>query len=40
MMDNGIGIDFLSLSQPPLHSVPLFLIDCSEEGSPDFYEVP
>jgi len=29
MMDNGIGLDFVSLSQPPLHVVPLFLVDCS-----------
>lgn len=40
MLDNGTGIDFLSLSQPPLHSVPLFLINCSEENTSDFYEVP
>lgn len=25
MMDNGIGMDMLSLSQPPLHTVPLFI---------------
>jgi len=25
MMDNGIGMDLLSLSQPPLHTVPLFI---------------
>lgn len=41
MMDNGIGMDFISLSQPPLHTVPLFLIECSNEnGTKDFYEVP
>lgn len=28
MMDNGIGLDFISLSSPPLHSVPLFLVNC------------
>lgn len=28
MMDGGIGLDFISLSQPPLHTVPLFHIDC------------
>jgi DEP domain-containing protein 5 len=32
MMDNGIGMDFISLSQPPLHTVPLFLIECSNEN--------
>jgi hypothetical protein len=25
MMDNGIGMDMLSLAQPPLHTVPLFI---------------
>ena len=40
MMDTGIGLDFISLSQPPLHSVPLFLLDCKEEGLGDFYVVP
>ena len=25
MMDNGIGMDLLSLAQPPLHTVPLFI---------------
>lgn len=25
MMDNGIGMDLLSLSQPPMHTVPLFI---------------
>ena len=29
MMDSGIGLDFVSLSQPPLHVVPLFLVDCT-----------
>ena len=28
MMDTGIGIDFVSLSQPPIHTVPLFHVDC------------
>lgn len=37
MMDSGIGLDFISLSSPPLHSVPLFLVT-SNNG--DFYEVP
>ena len=40
MMDTGIGLDFISLSQPPLHFVPLFLFDCKEEGLGDFYVVP
>ena len=40
MMDTGIGLDFISLSQPPLHHVPLFLLDCKEEGLGDFYVVP
>lgn len=40
MMDNGIGMDFISLSQPPLHTVPLFLVECNEYGMMDFYEVP
>ena len=40
MMDTGIGLDFISLSQPPLHFVPLFLFCCSEEGLGDFYVVP
>lgn len=25
MMDNGIGMDMISLSSPPLHSVPIFI---------------
>jgi hypothetical protein len=40
MMDNGIGLDLVSLSQPPLHSVPLFHVDCFELGLNDFYETP
>ena len=42
MMDSGIGLDFISLSQPPVHSVPLFLISCTDEDFQiaDFYEVP
>eukprot|EP00605_Chrysophyceae_sp_TOSAG23-4_P001340 GSChrysophyteH1.ASY1.ANO1.1457.1 assembled CDS len=42
MMDSGIGLDFVSLSQPPLHVVPLFL-DSTASASvdvKDFYEVP
>ena len=34
-------MDFISLSQPPLHTVPLFLVECNHEiGLKDFYEVP
>ena len=48
MMDSGIGLDFVSLSQPPLHAVPLFEVDCSDmEGFDEnsrsglhFYETP
>lgn len=40
MMDQGIGLDLVSLSQPPLHHVPLFLVDCGQSAHGDFYEVP
>ena len=40
MMDSGIGCDLVSLSQPPLHIAPLFLIDCKDEHEEDFYEQP
>ena len=47
MMDGGIGIDLVSLSQPPMHVVPLFQIDCQGLASTapgseisDFYEMP
>jgi nitroreductase len=30
MMDSGIGLDFVSLSQPPLHAVPLFEVNSSD----------
>ena len=48
MMDSGIGLDFVSLSQPPLHAVPLFEVDSSDmEGFDEnsrsglhFYETP
>lgn len=40
MLDNAFGIDFISLSRPPVHAVPLFLVDCKSEGFKDFYEMP
>lgn len=51
MMDNGIGIDYISLSQPPLHIVPLFMVmpsintanasdGTSSSGPGGFFEVP
>jgi DEP domain-containing protein 5 len=40
MLDNAFGIDFVSLSRPPVHVVPLFLVDCKAEGFRDFYEMP
>jgi hypothetical protein len=40
MMDNGIGMDLVSLSAPPLHMVPLFYVLPRESGTGDFYEVP
>jgi DEP domain-containing protein 5 len=40
MMDNGIGMDLVSLSTPPLHMVPLFYVLPQEPESGDFYEVP
>jgi hypothetical protein len=40
MLDNAFGIDFISLSRPPVHAVPLFLVDCNSEGAKDFYEIP
>ena len=27
MMDNGFGLDLVSLSQPPLHAAPLFVVE-------------
>jgi hypothetical protein len=51
MMDNGIGIDYISLSQPPLHIAPLFMVmpsisptssseNLSSTGPGGFFEVP
>lgn len=40
MMDNGIGMDLVSLSAPPLHMVPLFYVMPQEKETGDFYEVP
>lgn len=40
MLDNAFGIDFISLSRPPVHAVPLFIVDCNSEGAKDFYEIP
>jgi hypothetical protein len=47
MMDGVIGIYLVSLSQPPMHVVPLFQIDCQSLASTtpgceisDFYEMP
>jgi DEP domain-containing protein 5 len=38
MMDSGIGIDLISLSQPPLHAVPLFHVDCRYECFDDQFK--
>lgn len=41
MMDNGIGMDFISLSYPPLHTVPLFYVRGElSDNSDSYYEVP
>jgi hypothetical protein len=40
MIDGGVGIDFVSLSQPPLHAVPLFHVECRSKDMDDFYDVP
>jgi hypothetical protein len=40
MIDGGVGIDFISLSQPPLHDVPLFHVECRSKDMDDFYDVP
>lgn len=40
MSDNAFGIDLISLSRPPTHNVPLFIVDCKSKGTRDFYEMP
>lgn len=40
MLDNAFGIDFISLSRPPVHTVPLFIVDGKSESAKDFYEIP
>jgi hypothetical protein len=40
MLDSAFGIDFISLSRPPLHTVPLFIVSSPVEGGKDFYEMP
>ncbi|CAN0488684.1 unnamed protein product, partial [Discosporangium mesarthrocarpum] len=41
MMDNGIGMDMVSLSQPPLHTAPLFIYKSYEKSTePRAYVVP
>lgn len=34
MMDNGIGMDMVSLSQPPLHTAPLFIFKKPVDSPP------
>jgi len=40
MMDNGIGMDMVSLSQPPLHTVPLFIHKDPQNPRENIYDVP
>ena len=40
MLDNAFGIDFISLARPTVDTVPLFLVDCRNEGVKNFYETP
>lgn len=40
MLDSAFGIDFISLSRPPLHTVPLFIVSAPIAGAKEFYEVP
>ncbi|CAN0091519.1 unnamed protein product, partial [Phaeothamnion confervicola] len=40
MMDNGIGMDMVSLSQPPLHTAPLFIHRTAGGGGEPAFEVP
>ena len=41
MMDGGIGIDFISLTTPPIHHVPLFHVHGHNyDDIRDFYDFP
>lgn len=43
MMDNGIGMDMISLSTPPLHAVPLFVLpqsDILNDSGRGCYHIP
>jgi DEP domain-containing protein 5 len=40
MLDNAFGIDFVSLSRPPIHTVPLFVVEGRKFNAKNFYEVP
>lgn len=40
MLDNAFGIDCVSLARPPVHTVPLFVVNGTKHQSKDFYEVP
>jgi len=40
MVDNGFGLDFISLSRPIIETVPLFLVDSKSDGVQNFYEIP
>lgn len=40
MLDSAFGIDCVSLARPPVHTVPLFVVNGRKHQSKDFYEVP
>ena len=40
MLDNAFGLDFISLARPTIKTVPLFLVECRNEGVKNFYEIP
>jgi hypothetical protein len=40
MLDNAFGIDCVSLARPPVHTVPLFVVNGKKHQAKDFYEVP